>query len=289
MSLNDDLDFGWIKLHRRIMTNPRYKDSEFVHVWVHLLMLATHAPLRRIFAGKEVVLKPGQLITGRFALASDTGVHEQKVKRILIQLKTDQQIDQQTSSKCSMITILNWNMYQNGDQQNDQQMTSQRPANDQQVTTHKNIRTEEVQRESGSLPEIPPMSRYGFDDLADRSGVAPDCAEWFWNTYDARNWVDAAGQPIRKVAPLLMNCWRKWQEKAAQRGSMAQNPTTPQRAPFFSELKAQLEAKKALRAQISLRIGSGPLAKNNPKDVEDVKLLNAEIKELNTRIANFKA
>ena len=60
------------------------------------------------------------------------------------------------------------------------------------------------------FPEIPPMSRKEFDAMADRSAVPKDCAEWFWNTYDARNWLDGHGQPIRKVQPLLMNTLKSW-------------------------------------------------------------------------------
>jgi hypothetical protein len=67
--------------------------------------------------------------------------------------------------------------------------------------------TEERERD---FPEIPPMSRKEFDAMADRSAVPKDCAEWFWNTYDARNWLDGHGQPIRKVQPLLMNTLKSW-------------------------------------------------------------------------------
>lgn len=78
--------------------------------------------------------------------------------------------------------------------------------------------SEESKVERGSsFPETPPMSRAAYDSLAEMRGIGKDCAEWFWNTSDARNWTDATGQPIRKVAPLLQNAWKQWQAKAAQK------------------------------------------------------------------------
>jgi uncharacterized phage protein (TIGR02220 family) len=49
------------------------------------------------------------------------------VRTCLDKLKIDQQIDQQKSNKCSIITILKWDDYQLDDQQLDQQVTSKRP------------------------------------------------------------------------------------------------------------------------------------------------------------------
>ncbi len=72
-----------------------------------------------------------------------------------------------------------------------------------------------VEREKG-FSETPPMSRKAFDELVKIRGVPPDCAEWFWNTNDARNWRDATGQPIRKVEPILLNVLKSWQAKKSQ-------------------------------------------------------------------------
>lgn len=66
-------------------------------------------------------------------------------------------------------------------------------------------------------PEIPPMSRKDFDQLCDMRAIPKDCAEHFWNKYDAVGWIHA-GQPIRKIEPLLINAattWRANQQKNA--------------------------------------------------------------------------
>jgi len=116
-------------------------------LWVTMLLKATHEPLERDFCGKTVTLQPGQFISGRQALAAETGLTEMKVRISIDRLKNDQQIIQQTGNKGSMFTVLNWDKYQINNQQNNQPTTSQQPANNQPTTTNKNIRMEECKND----------------------------------------------------------------------------------------------------------------------------------------------
>lgn len=138
---------GWVKSYRKILDNPIVcKDADYFAVWNYLLLSATHKEIPALFKGEKITLKPGQLITGRLAISKQFKISESKTKRILIDFESDQQIDRQRSNKNSLITILNWEKYQDSDQQNDQQMTNKRPASDQQVTTNKNERSKEVKK-----------------------------------------------------------------------------------------------------------------------------------------------
>lgn len=130
---------GWICLHRKILENPIIcKDSDYFTVWCYLLLTATHKDKNILFGGKKIILKEGQLITGRKVISEKFKISESKVKRILIELENDQLIDRQRSNKNSLISILNWHKYQKSDQQKIQQMTSKWTASDQQVTTNNN-------------------------------------------------------------------------------------------------------------------------------------------------------
>lgn len=144
---------GWIKTHRKLLEHPRFKDSEFIHVWLWMLLTATHKPYDVIFQGKRITLKPGQFTAGRLQISQQTGVNESKVKRVVALLKSDQQIDQQTSNACSLFTILNWDKYQVDDQPNGQQMTSHRPASDQPVTTKQEQKNIRIKEESSGEPQ----------------------------------------------------------------------------------------------------------------------------------------
>lgn len=164
---------GWIKLHRKVLENPVVcKDGDHLSVWVYLLLSATHDEIPVWFKGRRIVLMPGQLITGRLKIASELSINESKVKRILSLFKSDQQIDQQTSNKNSLITILNWCNYQKHDQQNDHPVDNGRPASDQPVTTNKNVRMKEVKKKDSNIvvqpnakPEIDDLSKYPYKEI----------------------------------------------------------------------------------------------------------------------------
>jgi hypothetical protein len=131
---------GWICIHRKILENPIVcKDSDYFAVWLYLLLNSTHKEISALFNGNKITLQAGQLITGRLTIAKKLKISDSKVKRILIDFESDQQIDRQRSSQNSLITILNWDLYQQSDQQIDQPVTSQRPASDQPVTTNNNV------------------------------------------------------------------------------------------------------------------------------------------------------
>ena len=148
---------GWIKLHRKIWDSPTVtRDSDYLAVWIYLITHATHKEYKTYFNGAKIVVKPGQLITGRKKIAEITRVSESKIKRILESFKSDQQIDQQTNPRGSLISIINWDKYQLSDQQNDQQMTNKRPTNDQQMTTIQELKELEELKE--------PKEQYTYTD-----------------------------------------------------------------------------------------------------------------------------
>lgn len=134
---------GWIKLHRKTLENPVVmKDADHLAVWLYLLLNASHKEIPAIFRGKKITLKAGQLITGRYKISQVTGVQSDKVYRILKLLKSEQQITQQASNKNSLITILNWDMYQDSTQQSEQQMHNKCTTNahKQECKNVKNVR-----------------------------------------------------------------------------------------------------------------------------------------------------
>lgn len=142
---------GWIKVHRKMLDNPVvFKDPDHLAVWMYLLLTATHKNYPTLFGGKPITLVPGQLITGRKKLSSETKVEEHKVDRILKLFKTAQLIEQRAERYGSVISIVNWNKYQDSEQQTEQRVSNERATSEQRVSTiqeHKNIRTKEHKKD----------------------------------------------------------------------------------------------------------------------------------------------
>lgn len=130
---------GWLKLHRALSDHPIASDPQSLSVWIHLLMLANHVETKRQINGRIVTLSPGQLIASRKSLSAKTGVQESKVERVLKMLQNEQQIEQHGTSKYRVISIVNWDSYQGGEQQNEQQMNSTRTAREHQMNTPEEV------------------------------------------------------------------------------------------------------------------------------------------------------
>lgn len=155
------------------------------------------------------------------------------------------------------------------------------PVTDQQSESESVLRERERERGpeiAGGCPEIPPMSRKDFDALADMRAVPKDCADWFWNTHDARGWLDARGQPIRKVEPLLLNAMRAWRSKQGPVGS-AQLTDTKQSSATDTILR-QKEFERVVAAMRSIRDSYSEHQAWDAKDRKRYNELVARKKEL---------
>lgn len=133
---------GWVKLYRSISDNPTVtQSSDHLAVWIYLLTHATPYPYKTIFAGKEIELQVGQLITSRKTIANwvNSKISDAKIQRVLKAFENAHQIEQQTCNKNRLITLTNWGLYQSNEQQNEPQMNGKRTANEQQVNNQRTL------------------------------------------------------------------------------------------------------------------------------------------------------
>lgn len=129
----------YIKLMRSLKDKSYYsKDSEKLHLWIHLLLSANWEEKEEILGGKPILCKAGEFTTGRKQLSRDTGIDEYKIERALTYFeKIEQQIAQRKTNTNRLISILNWEKYQVIAQQNTQQLHNGCTTNAQQLHTLK--------------------------------------------------------------------------------------------------------------------------------------------------------
>lgn len=124
-------------LHRKLSDKAYYrKNSEKVHLWIHLLLSANRGIREEQLGGKPIVCVPGQFTTGRKQLSIETGISESKIERILTYFeKSEQQIEQRKTTTNRLITVLNWSEYQASEQQIEQQVNNDRTTSEQRLNT----------------------------------------------------------------------------------------------------------------------------------------------------------
>lgn len=127
---------GWIKIHRKIINKGYYQNSQYVHLWVHLLLKANHEEKEWLFKGKLHKAERGQMLTSRITLSKETGIPQTTIERILKTFENEHQIGQQINTKNRLITILNYEQYQKADTK----MDNKRTTSGQQADTNKNYK-----------------------------------------------------------------------------------------------------------------------------------------------------
>ena len=189
----------YLKLDRKLLNNKYFKypgKANQLRVWLYLLMNAAYDAkdddeIKRY--GYDHI-EPGQVIRSRDTIAHDLNLLSHQVKAALNALRKDNMITTKSSNKNTLITIVNWEIYQGGkkqndqrnDQQNDQQKASQKtnkkPAKSPQT---RNIYPTDIKEKEKEKKGAAPPSGVA----PDKYGVPPD------------GWTDEYERQFQEMAP----------------------------------------------------------------------------------------
>lgn len=121
---------GWIKLHRKISENALWQCEPFTRgqAWIDLLLLASHKKTFFYVRGIKIDLEVGQLSWSESKLAERWKWSRSKLRKFLNDLKKEQQIIQHKSNVIQVLTIVNYENYQQKEPQNIQQKDRRKTA-----------------------------------------------------------------------------------------------------------------------------------------------------------------
>lgn len=169
---------GWIKLHRKLLNNPLTSRPAWAWLWVYLLLKASHEENSIIWNKKPLVIKRGQLLTGRNTMSKETGVTAQSIRSCLDYLKSTNQVTIQTSNKWSIITICNYEQYQ----EVTNEVTNEQPTNNQPVTTYKNDKKVKNDKKDNIIDNVLATKVANLNEFMDLfKGVNPNYERLFAN------------------------------------------------------------------------------------------------------------
>jgi hypothetical protein len=125
---------GWLKLHRQFLNWEWYNDINVKVLFLHLLLRVNIEDKK--WCGRTI--KAGSLATSIKHLSEETGLTQQQIRTALTKLKKTGEINKQTTSQNTLISINNWDVYQT----NNKQITNEQQTNNKQITTTKEIKKE---------------------------------------------------------------------------------------------------------------------------------------------------
>lgn len=131
---------GYIKLHRKMLDWGWYQNQNVKDLFIHLLLIANFKESQF----EDMTIYPGQIITSIDSLSRGTKLSIRSVRTALDKLEKSKILTKQVTSRFTLITIENWELYQGNDFEATSQVTSDRQATDMQVTSdrqhHKNAK-----------------------------------------------------------------------------------------------------------------------------------------------------
>ncbi len=181
---------GWIKLDRKIKDWQWFSNSNMVHLFLVLLLKANH----KLGYHQGTTIFRGQLKTSLEALSSETTLSIQTIRTCLNRLKSTGEITSKSTNKYRIITITNYDTYQEGcgDGQQAKEQAEQQTTNKQltikQQTTNNKQECKEEKEEKESKKKIVPGKNVLFEkfweeyhSVTEKTKTDRKAALTYWN------------------------------------------------------------------------------------------------------------
>lgn len=129
---------GYIALHRSILDWEWYGDPNARSLFIHCLLSANFKPKK----WRGIVINRGQFIGSRQGISQALGISEQQFRTALTKLKSTNDITSKGTAQHTVFTVVNYEKYQNSNQQDNQPPTNEQPTSNQQSTTTNKVNKE---------------------------------------------------------------------------------------------------------------------------------------------------
>lgn len=112
---------GWIKVYRKIEDCPFWFEERFTYgqAWIDLLLMANHRSKRILFDATWIEIQQGQILTSIRKLSTRWGWGVKRTMRFLDNLAADNMVIRESNTKRTLITIVNYSVYQSSGNTND--------------------------------------------------------------------------------------------------------------------------------------------------------------------------
>jgi len=189
---------GWIKVHRKILESQVWTSEPFSRgqAWVDLLLLANHEYGFFYLRDHKIEVQRGQVGWSHLKLSQRWKWSRTKVKRFIKDLEKEQQVVQQQSHSTSVITILNYEEYQEKEQQKDNRKATEKQQKD---TNKKN--KEEIKKNK----EVPAFEDFLSYALENKPDVNHESVKLKYKSWKENGWKDGKGQPVKNWKSKLLN------------------------------------------------------------------------------------
>ena len=164
---------GWIKLHRVLLKSRVFANEGLLKVWMYCLLKANHEDnYVNISTGRgqtEVKVKAGQFIYGRNSAAKKLNMNPSTVKKRMDKLKNIGNLDIQSNTHYSLISICNWDSYQQ--LEDDEEPPKEQAGNNQVTAKEQPCNTDKNEKNDKNEKKSPPISPRPSEATQSTNGI----------------------------------------------------------------------------------------------------------------------
>jgi hypothetical protein len=154
---------GYVKLHRQLLDSEVWENPRMLKVFIWALLRANYTERAVRFSGEDIILGPGQFISGRFTGAGECGLPPSTFVDQISRLDEMGMLQTASDNRKTVFTVVNWARYQGQPEKSDSQPTTGRKLAD----TDKKRRTKvDTNRKPTEL-----IDSHLFANLIDRGGM----------------------------------------------------------------------------------------------------------------------
>jgi uncharacterized phage protein (TIGR02220 family) len=155
------LNAGYIKIFRKITEWEWYTDENVMRVFLHCLIKSNYTEKN----WRGITINRGSFVTSYNSLASDLKLTKQQIRTALNKLKSTHELTLKTTNKYSIISINNYDMYQDNNTQDNTQITFKQHSNNTQITPTKNIKN--IKKEKNDKKDIYIVEQIDYKGIID--------------------------------------------------------------------------------------------------------------------------
>jgi hypothetical protein len=128
---------GWIKIHRKIEDHWLYKNSQYLHWWIDILISANYEPKKVLVKGQLLQCNAGETLYSFDTWAKRWKVNKSAARRFLQLLENDAMIVLKNETVTTRLTVCNYDSYQTERNAPETQTKRKRNADETQTTPTK--------------------------------------------------------------------------------------------------------------------------------------------------------
>ena len=222
----------FVKVYRKFTEWEWYDDINVSRVFLHLLITVNWTDKR----WRGQVVKRGSITSSYEKLATETGLSVMQVRTAIKKLQSTGEITSKSSNKNTVFIVNNYDLYQVGNKQNNEPVTSKEQTDNIQITTTKESKEVKKEKNNNIKRFTPPTYEQVSTYCKERNNTVD--AERFYDFYESKGWM--VGKNKMKDWKAAVRNWERSSKQETKPAKQNQFHNFDERNYDFDELEKRL-------------------------------------------------